>query len=175
MSKLNVSNVLVMDNPAPFLHPLVFEIVFEAYEDLQEDIEWKVIYVGSAESQAYDQLLDSVVVGPIPSGRHQFILRAPAPDPLKIPADDVIGITVVMLTASYRGQEFSRVGYYVNNDYTEVELKENPPPQPVFEKLERNILANNPRITRCKIDWDDRPVVVANGKASSPEKMDVAS
>ncbi|XP_055339801.1 LOW QUALITY PROTEIN: uncharacterized protein LOC129589227 [Paramacrobiotus metropolitanus] len=157
MSKLNISNVTVLENPANFFHPLAFEITFEAYEDLNEDVEWKIIYVGSAESMSFDQLLDAVVVGPIPTGRHQFIFRAPAPNPQKIPVDDVIGITVVMITASYRGKEFSRVGYYVNIDYADPELKENPPATPLFEKLERNILSNNPRITRCKIDWDDKP------------------
>lgn len=40
-----------------------------------------------------------------------------------------------MITASYRGQEFVRVGYYVSIDYAEAELKENPPPNPIFEKV----------------------------------------
>ena len=32
------------------------------------DIEWKLIYVGSAESEDYDQELDSCMVGPVPVG-----------------------------------------------------------------------------------------------------------
>lgn len=42
---------------------------------LLTDIEWKIIYVGSAESVSFDQLLDAVAVGPIPTGRHQFVFR----------------------------------------------------------------------------------------------------
>lgn len=39
------------------------------------DLEWKIIYVGSAESEAYDQILDSVLVGPVPAGRHKFVFQ----------------------------------------------------------------------------------------------------
>ena len=37
------------------------------------------------------------------------------------------------------------------------ELKENPPAVPQFDRLTRNILATNPRVTRFKIDWCDNP------------------
>ena len=39
------------------------------------DLEWKIIYVGSAESEEYDQTLDSVVVGPIIAGKHMFVFE----------------------------------------------------------------------------------------------------
>lgn len=39
------------------------------------DLEWKIIYVGSAESEEYDQTLDSVLVGPVPAGRHMFVFQ----------------------------------------------------------------------------------------------------
>lgn len=64
-------------------------------------------------------------------------------------------MTIVLLTCSYRGQEFVRVGYFINNDYSDPELRENPPQKPQFEKLSRNILASKPRVTRFKINWDD--------------------
>uniref|UniRef100_A0A493SXU5 Anti-silencing function 1A histone chaperone n=1 Tax=Anas platyrhynchos platyrhynchos TaxID=8840 RepID=A0A493SXU5_ANAPP len=40
-----------------------------------QDLEWKIIYVGSAESEEYDQVLDSVLVGPVPAGRHMFVFQ----------------------------------------------------------------------------------------------------
>lgn len=40
-----------------------------------EDLEWKIIYVGSAESEECDQTLDSVLVGPVPAGRHMFVFQ----------------------------------------------------------------------------------------------------
>ncbi|CAN8010848.1 unnamed protein product, partial [Ixodes pacificus] len=95
--------------------------------------------------------------------------QADPPDPSKIPVQDAVGVTVVLLTCSYRGREFIRVGYYVNNEYADPDLKENPPSSPHFDRLQRNILATNPRVTRFKIDWDDNPGVdsVATDASSS--------
>lgn len=155
MAKVNICNVEVRDNPCPFHHPFQFEITFECIEDLNEDLEWKIIYVGSAESEEYDQTLDTIVVGPIVAGKHMFVFEAVPPNHKKIPREDVIGVTVVLLTCSYRNQEFVRVGYYVNNEYTEPELRENMPMETDFSKLQRNILATSPRVTRFKIDWGD--------------------
>ena len=42
-----------------------FELSFECISEISDDIEWKLIYVGSAESDEHDQLLDSVLVGPM--------------------------------------------------------------------------------------------------------------
>uniref|UniRef100_A0AC11CFD4 Anti-silencing function 1A histone chaperone n=8 Tax=Amniota TaxID=32524 RepID=A0AC11CFD4_SHEEP len=75
MAKVQVNNVVVLDNPSPFYNPFQFEITFECIEDLSEDLEWKIIYVGSAESEEYDQVLDSVLVGPVPAGRHMFVFQ----------------------------------------------------------------------------------------------------
>eukprot|EP00096_Caligus_rogercresseyi_P015653 TRINITY_DN8129_c0_g1_i1.p1 TRINITY_DN8129_c0_g1~~TRINITY_DN8129_c0_g1_i1.p1 ORF type:complete len:221 (+),score=108.53 TRINITY_DN8129_c0_g1_i1:72-734(+) len=155
MAKIHVCNVLVLDNPAEFLSKLEFEITFECLEDLQEDLEWKIIYVGSAESEEYDQVLDTVYVGPVPEGRHKFVFTADPPTPDQIPVSDVVGVTVILITCSYRSQEFIRVGYYVNNSYADdPELMEEPPSAPLFDKLKRNILATNPRVTKFKINWD---------------------
>ncbi|MBN3288362.1 ASF1 protein, partial [Polyodon spathula] len=161
MAKVQVNNVTVLDNPSPFLNPFQFEITFECIEDLPEDLEWKIIYVGSAESEEYDQVLDSVLVGPVPAGRHMFVFQADSAQPGLIPDADAVGVTVVLITCTYRGQEFIRVGYYVNNEYTDPELRENPTVKPDFARLQRNILASNPRVTRFHINWDD-----------STEKMD---
>ena len=59
------------------------------------------------------------------------------------------------LKFKYIFQEFIRVGYYVSNEYDDAELQETPPEQPVFDKLTRNILASNPRVTKFKINWDN--------------------
>lgn len=175
MAKVHVVNVVVLDNPSPFNNPFQFEITFECIEDLQEDLEWKIIYVGSAESEEYDQVLDSVFVGPVPEGRHMFVFEADPPDSLKIPVQDAVGVTVVLLTCSYRGKEFIRVGYYVNNSYSDPELVENPPAVPQYDKLQRNILATNPRVTRFKIEWDDQQGQEDGGDATAGDNGSVVS
>uniref|UniRef100_A0A5F9DL43 Anti-silencing function 1B histone chaperone n=1 Tax=Oryctolagus cuniculus TaxID=9986 RepID=A0A5F9DL43_RABIT len=99
------------------------------------DLEWKIIYVGSAESEEFDQILDSVLVGPVPAGRHMFVFQADAPNPSLIPESDAVGVTVVLITCTYHRQEFIRVGYYVNNEYPSPELRENPPLKPDFSQV----------------------------------------
>ncbi|KAJ3183225.1 Histone chaperone asf1 [Gaertneriomyces sp. JEL0708] len=154
MSLVNIINVEVHNNPCGFDDPFRFEITFEVIAELQEDLEFKVVYVGSAESEDNDQTLESLLVGPVPVGTSKFILEAPAPDPRKIPAEDVVGVTVILLMCSYREKEFVRVGYYVNNDYLDEELRKEPPKAPILEKLQRSILADKPRVTRFSIPWD---------------------
>ena len=62
----------------------VFNGYWEAWRPFSEcifyfffclDLEWKLTYVGSAESAAHDQVLDTVVVGPVPVGKHKFVFQ----------------------------------------------------------------------------------------------------
>lgn len=153
----------VLSNPSPFLSPFSFEITFECLSPLPEDLEWKVLYVGSAEDTTHDQVLDEILVGPIPVGINKFVLEADPPDVSKIPEGDVLGVTVVLVTCSYREKEFVRVGYYVNNEYTEPYDEEVGPPRPLdLEKVRRCVLAEKPRVTRFPISWGDEEVVVEN-------------
>ncbi|KAF6158386.1 hypothetical protein GIB67_022466 [Kingdonia uniflora] len=118
-----------------------------------KDLEWKLIYVGSAEDETYDQMLESVLVGPVNVGNYRFVFQADPPDPAKIREEDIIGVTVLLLTCSYMGQEFIRVGYYVNNDYTDEQLREEPPQKVLIDKVQRNILADKPRVTKFPINF----------------------
>ncbi|XP_073281082.1 histone chaperone ASF1B-like isoform X2 [Primulina huaijiensis] len=142
MSAVNIKDVTVLDNPAPFLDPFQFEITYECLTPLKD---------GSAEDETYDQVLESVLVGPIDVGTFRFVFQADPPDQSKIREEDIIGVTVLLLTCSYLGQEFIRVGYYVNNDYADDQLREEPPQKVLFEKIQRNILADKPRVTKFPI------------------------
>lgn len=68
MSAVNITSVRVLNNPAPFTAPLSFDIQYECLTPLADDLEWKIIYVGSAESDQHDQVLESVMVGPVAQG-----------------------------------------------------------------------------------------------------------
>ncbi|KAJ9620931.1 Histone chaperone asf1 [Taxawa tesnikishii (nom. ined.)] len=152
MATVSLLNVAVRNNPAPFNAPYEFEITFECLEPLSKDLEWKLTYVGSATSSEHDQELDSLLVGPIPVGVNKFVFEADAPDLSKIPNSEILGVTVILLTCSYDGREFVRVGYYVNNEYTDEALNAEPPAKPIIEKVRRNILAEKPRVTRFGIN-----------------------
>ncbi|KAL9188968.1 hypothetical protein ACHAXT_011458 [Thalassiosira profunda] len=157
MALVNVVNMAVLDNPAPFLSPFSFEITFECLQPLEDDLEWKVMYVGQADNSTKDQVLDEILVGPVPVGINKFILQADAPDTSQIPESDILGVTVVLVTCSYREKEFVRIGYYVNNEYAEPYDPEKGPPSPLdVSKVRRAILAEKPRVTRFPIQWGDK-------------------
>lgn len=180
MSAVNITNVAVLDNPAAFLNPFQFEISYECLVPLKDDLEWKLIYVGSAEDDTYDQLLESVLVGPVNVGNYRFVFQADPPDPSKIREEDIIGVTVLLLTCSYMGQEFVRVGYYVNNDYGDEQLREEPPPKVMIDRVQRNILADKPRVTkfpinfqpeRNEIDEQSRPSEIATETSGDQQPL----
>lgn len=120
-------------------------------------------------SSEYDQELDSLLVGPIPVGVNKFVFEADPPDLNRIPNSDILGVTVILLTCSYDGREFVRVGYYVNNEYTDEALIAEPPAKAVVEKVRRNILAEKPRVTRFAIKWDSEASAPAEFPPEQPD------
>lgn len=66
--------------------------------------------------------------------------QADAPNTGLIPESDAVGVTVVLITCTYRAQEFIRIGYYVNNEYTDPELRENPPIKPDYTQVRLIVL-----------------------------------
>ena len=156
-----------MNNPARFSDVYRFRVTFECIAPLDDgacifvfrtwaesllDLEWKLIFVSSPGDEALDQELDDCLVGPVPSGVNSFEFEGSAPDPSKIPEEDVLGVAALILTGSYRDQEFVRVGYYQNTEYDNEEMKESPPPKIMFQRLVRDI-STKPRVTRFHIKW----------------------
>ena len=66
------------------------------------------------------------------------------------------------------GQEFIRVGYYVNNDYDDEQLREEPPPKVLVERIQRNILADKPRVTKFPINFHPENSEHGGEQNSSP-------
>ena len=54
--------------------------------------------------------LDELSTGPIPVGTHEFVLESDGPNPDAIPSAEIVGVTVVLITCSYKEQEFVRIG-----------------------------------------------------------------
>uniref|UniRef100_A0A6U4W771 Anti-silencing function protein 1 n=1 Tax=Hemiselmis andersenii TaxID=464988 RepID=A0A6U4W771_HEMAN len=172
MSYVDVLEVKVLDNPAKYTDDLRFKITFQCKTKTKEDLDWRITWVGSAKDEQYDQILDEVAVPP-DVGVNTFEYVVDAPDPSKIPGSEIIGVTVVMVQALYKGKEFLRVGYYVKVDYADLQLREEPPEveRPDVELLERNIIEAEPRVTRYLIEWDDIGVA---SMAATPEHGAVA-
>ena len=75
MSNVSLQNIRILNNPAFFEDDFEFEIEFNCVEKIEDDLEWKLVYVGSGKDDKYDQELDSILVGPIESGMNKFIFR----------------------------------------------------------------------------------------------------
>lgn len=155
MSAISLVNVQLLNNPAKFTDDFKLEITFECTEQLKHDLEWKLTYVGSSKSADHDQVLDSILVGPIPLGVSKFVMECPPPNHEIIPQQEVVSVTVMLLSGLYNDKEFVRVGYYVNNEYEKEEYKEEPPKKVIIEEVSRNILVDKPRVTKFNISWDN--------------------
>ncbi|KAJ6554508.1 ASF1 like histone chaperone-domain-containing protein [Mycena capillaripes] len=156
MSIVTIRNVEFINNPAKFSDVYRFRVTFDCIASLPDDLEWKLIYVSSPGNEELDQELDDCLVGPVPSGVNSFEFEGSPPDPSKIPPEDVLGVAALILTGSYKDQEFVRVGYYQNTEYDNEEMKETPPANIMFHRLVRDISAK-PRVTRFQIKWDVVP------------------
>ena len=96
-------------------------------------------------------------MGPVAVGTQTFILQTSVIDHSKIPNQDILGVTVVLLTCSYLEKEFVRIGYYVRNEYSEEFDPENPPDPVDVSKIARSILDDQPRVTYFTIPWGVGP------------------
>ena len=79
MAQVSVTNIQV-DGPAkvPFLTPFRFNIFLDVKRPLEHgkfpkfkknsDLHWKIVYVGSAESSDYDQVLEEFIIDEVPIG-----------------------------------------------------------------------------------------------------------
>lgn len=70
------------------------------------------------------------------------------------------------------GQEFVRVGYYVNNDYDDEKLKEEPPQKVIIDKVQRNILTDKPRVTKFPINF--HPENSESGEQGPPPEAETS-
>ncbi|TFK29143.1 histone chaperone ASF1 [Coprinopsis marcescibilis] len=167
MSLVTIRNVEFLNNPAKFSDSYRFRVTFECIAQLEDDLEWKLIYVSCPGQEELDQELDDCLVGPVPIGVNSFEFEGSPPDPSKIPTEDVLGVAALILTGSYKDQEFVRVGYYQNTEYDNEEMRETPPSKILFDRLVRDI-STKPRVTRFQIKWDTSIKVAAGAAASAP-------
>ncbi|RKO96598.1 hypothetical protein CXG81DRAFT_20214 [Caulochytrium protostelioides] len=157
MSVVTLTNVNVLDPITSFNENVRLEITFEVIAELKEDLDFRLIYVGSPDDPKHDQVLDQISVGPVPVGISKFVFEAPPPKLERIPSKDVLGVTALLLFASYKNEDFIRVGFITSNEIPGQDPETDPPATIDLANLQRNILADKPRVTRYAIEWDDPP------------------
>ncbi|BFU20651.1 anti-silencing protein, putative [Entamoeba histolytica HM-1:IMSS-B] len=153
MASLTKINSL-FPNPSTMNDGYSFEIYINVSEQLQEDIGIKVIYVGSSFSNEYDQILEDIAVGPLSVGLNKFTITTGPIDMSKLPDDEILGNTLILISASYKDKEFCRIGYYVNNEFEGID--------PTIDVVKREMLVpekitrtlSEPRVTLFPCYWD---------------------
>lgn len=83
-------------------------------------------------------------------------IQANPPDYSKIPKNDLLGVSVIILKCFYKNKQFVNIGYYVNNEITgeeninkKIKFNDNN-----IDLIERTII-DTPRLTYYVIDWDN--------------------
>eukprot|EP01064_Diplonema_japonicum_P024285 TRINITY_DN34824_c0_g1_i1.p1 TRINITY_DN34824_c0_g1~~TRINITY_DN34824_c0_g1_i1.p1 ORF type:complete len:174 (+),score=16.78 TRINITY_DN34824_c0_g1_i1:49-570(+) len=140
-------------NPAHFTDLFQWRIRLEVLEEIDSDLEFKVVWVGSSSSNEYDQILEDCEVGPLVLGANEFILEHDAPNWKLIPPEDLLSVTLVLIMVHYKGQEFCRVAHYVNVAYNQEDLNSDPPEKIHISKVARNVLISKPCVVTKPIDW----------------------
>uniref|UniRef100_A0AC35TZI1 Histone chaperone asf1 n=1 Tax=Rhabditophanes sp. KR3021 TaxID=114890 RepID=A0AC35TZI1_9BILA len=154
-----MSNLIVIkevnfpENPAKFTDILKVGIQFECSEATDGETKFDLIYVGSAKSREFDQILDTITFETIPVGVHTVHFEVKHPDISKIPKEDLTGVTAIILDCYYKEQLFMQTSWFCAVNYTTDELIENPPTVPMPEQLTRNIDKEDVRVVVYDIKW----------------------
>jgi histone chaperone ASF1 len=91
MAFVNITNVIVDNNPAPFLSQFKFHITFECLKEIPDTLEWRLVYIGSAKDESHDQVVESFEMSKLQAGVMQFTVESNPPDYTKIPKEDLLG------------------------------------------------------------------------------------
>lgn len=145
---------LLGDNPGNYCSPLKWRVRVDSAATLTEPISISFVWVGSCTSSDYDQPLDSFEVGPLSQGVTEFELECDAPNPEQVPQDELVGLTILIISFQFRQQEFLRVAYYTQVAYLEESLNKNPPIPIRKDCLGRFVTMAQPVATAIPINWE---------------------
>ena len=84
MSLVNVLNVIVKQSKTPFLDKMQFQVYFEAVRALKHSLTWRIVYIGQASNESYDQVLEEAEMDCETAGRMEFELTVSHSFPLII-------------------------------------------------------------------------------------------
>lgn len=144
---------LLGDNPGSYCAPLKWRVRVESSQALSEPLSISFVWVGSSTSSDYDQVLDNFSVGPLSEGITEFELECDAPNPEDVPRDELLGLTILIISFQFKSQEFLRVAYYTQTAYLDPALHLNPPLEPCKEALGRFVAMPQPAVTATPINW----------------------
>jgi len=149
---IEILGINVIKNPLKLNEMFYFQILFELREILSENLDVRFVYVQSPTTKDGDDELDVYAIPANRIGKFKVNFLVASPTFYLESLIDVFGITLLLIQFTYLTREFMRIGYYVNNEIcgpVERDSKSN-----LFLKInyiERNILKDQPRITKFSI------------------------
>jgi ASF1 like histone chaperone len=156
MGLIRITNIVVKNAEAPFQAPFELNVQFEVLQDnLKQDLKWEAVYVGRAEDNKYDQVLDSFIMQDLTYGSFQFDWEVRAPDHLKIPSKyDLLDSSIIIIYVYYDNKKFFKCCYVLGNRYTDPELIEADPEEVQIDKVIRYVRVSDPKVTELQLDWN---------------------
>jgi hypothetical protein len=146
MYPIEILYIKVLNNFCNINSLFVFEVLYEIKYTLETDFHINVIYITSPLEKKNDQELELFTLPAKKMGKFKVILKIQPPNYNNFKLEELMEVTVILLTVSYQKTELIRIGYYLNNeivfgneaDQTNSIKKEN---------IIRKILSDKPRIT----------------------------
>ena len=147
-SSISIDKVTICNPNGKFTDEIVFDIEFQCTKPMKIPVNWKVIYMGSADSHEHDQVTRSIDVGPTEVGVNRVVFRAKPPEAKKIPFDE-FPLAMINLQAFYKEQEFFHACYFVSNEIGNATTLE----ELDLSTVVREIDTNQPTIHTYQINW----------------------
>lgn len=117
MTYLKLKKIEVDSAVKKLVEPLVFDVQLTCTNEIKEGVEFVVLYNVDVHSDNDDQVLSEIEIAPIPKGKVGFRIEADAPKIDLIPADQLFGLTSIIIVGKYMEQQFIRIGYIVDVSY----------------------------------------------------------
>ena len=115
MDRVEITNIDIINPEDKMKSKIRIQVEARVREQIKSAFNIMVIYVGSAEDASKDQVLKKVLMPPLQPGLVRFKIVSDCPDFNRIERDELLGITVLMITFLYHNQEFFRCSYFIYN------------------------------------------------------------
>lgn len=104
MGYFNITNIQFLQSTQGLTDSFNLKIKFECLRHINQEIQWKVLYVADSEDRACDQELDSIFMNDLAVGASEFDWVVPQPDYSKIPNPaEIFDSTLLMIIVSVKG------------------------------------------------------------------------
>ena len=155
MGYLNVTKISFQRGGSKMEEALQLEVKFDCLKQIDNEIEWRVVYVADPNDSSQDQVLDQIFMDSLDYGASSFEWEVPAPDYSRLASPfDVFDTAILMVIILIEGREFFRCSYLMSCEYASEEMRDNPPERVEWAHLHRKISANNPVITVNETVWE---------------------